>query len=70
MFDELDVLKRGAGTLLNARLIPLIAEFLAAVKHVMKDRGLDIPIAIMRSDGSLMSEGMAKDCLLYTSRCV
>lgn len=61
MFDELDVLKRGAGTLLNARLIPLIAEFLAAVKHVMKDRGLDIPIAIMRSDGSLMSEGMAKD---------
>ncbi len=32
MFDEVDVLKRGAGTLLNARLIPLIAEFLAAVK--------------------------------------
>ena len=27
MFDEVDVLKRGAGTLLNARLIPLIAEF-------------------------------------------
>ncbi len=61
MFDEVDVLKRGAGTLLNARLIPLIADFLRAVKRVMKKRGLHIPVAIMRSDGSLMSEAMTKE---------
>ena len=56
MFDETDVLKRGAGTLLNARLIPLIADFLRAVKNVMGQRGIHAPVAIVRSDGSLMSE--------------
>ncbi len=66
MFDELDVLKRGAGTLLNARLIPLIADFIKAVKNVMRDRHLSMPIAIVRSDGSLMSELLAKECPVET----
>ncbi len=66
MFDEVDVLKRGAGTLLNARLIPLIAEFLTAVKNVMKERDLQMPIAIVRSDGSLMSEVLTKECPVET----
>jgi len=66
MFDEVDVLKRGAGTLLNARLIPLIEEFLRAVKSVMEQRGLDIPIAIVRSDGSLMSEHVTKESPVET----
>ncbi|MGI6006669.1 MAG: hydantoinase/oxoprolinase family protein [Ruminococcus sp.] len=66
MFNEVDVLKRGAGTLLNARLIPLITEFLQAVKNVMKARDLHMPIAIVRSDGSLMSEELAKECPVET----
>lgn len=66
MFDELDVLKRGAGTLLNARLIPLIADFIRAVKNVMEERGLDMPVAIVRSDGSLMSESLARECPVET----
>ena len=37
LFDEVDVLKRGAGTLLNARLVPLIAEFLHAQPDVRVD---------------------------------
>ena len=57
MSDEVDVLRRGAGTLLNTRLIPLIAEFFQAVKHVMEERNMKMPLAIMRSDGSLMSGG-------------
>lgn len=61
MFDEVDPLKRGAGTILNARLIPLIDEFLRAVKHVMEERGLHMPVAIVRSDGSLMSETLTRD---------
>lgn len=61
MFNETDVLKRGAGTLLNARLIPIIEDFLAAVKDVQKARNLDIPVAIVRSDGSLMTEAMARE---------
>ena len=61
MFDEIDPLKRGAGTLLNARLVPTIDEFLKAVKNVLQERGLSIPVAIVRSDGSLMSEAMSRE---------
>jgi hypothetical protein len=57
--DEVNILKCCAGTMLNARLIPLISEFIEAVKAVMASRNLDMPIAIVRSDGSLMSEQMA-----------
>lgn len=66
MFDQVDVLKRGAGTLLNARLIPLIDEFLKAVGHVMADRGLSMPVTIVRSDGSMMSELLARECPVET----
>lgn len=61
MSDEVDVLRRGAGTLLNTRLIPLTADFLQAVKHVMKERKMKMPVALMRSDGSLMSEELARE---------
>lgn len=64
--DEVDILKCCAGTMLNARLIPLLAEFIAAVKHVMQERRLHVPIAIVRSDGSLMSEEMARECPVET----
>ncbi|MDY3918900.1 MAG: hydantoinase/oxoprolinase family protein [Candidatus Limivivens sp.] len=66
MFDEADVLKRGAGTLLNARLIPLIDEFLQAVKNVCRERKLELPITIVRSDGSMMSETLARECPVET----
>ena len=66
LFDEVDVLKRGAGTLLNARLVPLIDEFLQAVRAALKERNLDIPLAIVRSDGSLMSELMTRDVPVET----
>lgn len=66
MFDDVDVLKRGAGTLLNARLIPIIEEFFKAVKCVLDQRGLHIPIAIVRSDGSLMSELIAREAPVET----
>ena len=66
MSDEVGILKRGAGAFLNARLIPLISEFLEAVLHVMEERGLHMPVAIMRSDGSLMTEAMARECPVET----
>ncbi len=67
--DEVDILKSCAGTMLNARLIPLISEFMEAVGHVMKSRGLSMPISIVRSDGSLMSETMARECPVETLLC-
>lgn len=67
--QETDILKVCASTLLNARLIPLIAEFMEAVHNVMKARGLDVPISIVRSDGTLMSEDMARTQPVETLLC-
>ena len=69
MFDEVDPLKRGAGTLLNARLVPLIKEFLIAVKNVMQERKINARVAIVRSDGSLMTEQMAREYPVETLLC-
>jgi len=57
LFHEPNVLQRSAGTLLNARLMPVINDFLAAVRYSMLQRGIDAPVVIVRSDGTLMSEG-------------
>ena len=56
LFSDLDAIRRGAGALLNGRLIPVLSEFLAAIRRALKARHLDLPVAIVRSDGSLMSE--------------
>ncbi|MDO4529838.1 MAG: hydantoinase/oxoprolinase family protein, partial [Lachnospiraceae bacterium] len=67
--QETDILKVCASTLLNARLIPLIREFMEAVHNVMKERGLDVPVSIVRSDGTLMSEEMARTQPVETLLC-
>ena len=66
---EVSFMRICASTLLNARLIPLISEFLQAVHRVMDRRGLDIPILIVRSDGVLMSEEMAVTRPVETLLC-
>lgn len=60
LFSELNCLKRGAGTLLNASLFPVIREFLDAVKSALSVRGIcPESMVIVRSDGTLMSEEFA-----------
>jgi len=59
LFSELNCLQRGASTLLNAGLFPVISEFLCAVKKALAIRGINASIVIVRSDGSLMSEAFA-----------
>ncbi|MGI6658454.1 MAG: hydantoinase/oxoprolinase N-terminal domain-containing protein [Dethiobacteraceae bacterium] len=56
LFSDLNYIKRGASTLLNARLIPVIADFLQAIKKSLQQRKITAPVVIVRSDGSLMSE--------------
>lgn len=56
LFPDRNILRRGAGALLNARLIPVIHDFMTAVKAVFKSHGLSLPVVIMRSDGNLMSD--------------
>ncbi len=57
--SELNCLQRGASTLLNARLFPVIKEFVAAIKTALSKRGISAEVVIVRSDGTLMSEDFA-----------
>ncbi len=60
LFSELNSLQRGASTLLNAGLFPVIREFLDAVKKALAARKIQASVlVIVRSDGSLMSEEFA-----------
>ena len=58
--DSINVMERGATALLNARLLPVIDEFIQAMREALKERGLDVPISIMRSNGALMSAEFAQ----------
>ncbi len=69
IFQELNVIKRGAGAYLNARLIPVIEEFFDAVHHVLEEEQIPLPFLIMRSDGSLVSEQYAKTYPVETLLC-
>lgn len=69
LFREPNSLQRGAGTLLNAGLYPVIEDFLRAVRRAMRARGIDAPAVIMRSDGSLMSEEFARKHPVETLLC-
>ncbi len=66
---ETDVLKSCVGTLLNSMLIPLISEFIAAIRHVCQSRGLNIPVSIILSNGTMMPESTAKQFPVETILC-
>ncbi|UIJ39247.1 hydantoinase/oxoprolinase family protein [Desulfobaculum bizertense] len=47
--------ERAATTVLHARLMPVMQEFLRGVKKAMRGQGLDCPVSIVRGNASLMS---------------
>ena len=69
LFHDMNFLKRGASALLNAQLVPLISRFLKAVGKALEDKGLDIPIVIVRSDGTLMSREFTQYHPIETLLC-
>ena len=69
LFSELNSLQRGASTLLNAKLVPVIHEFLTAIKSVLSQKGIGAPIVIVRSDGTLMSETFSRMRPVETILC-
>ncbi len=69
LFSEYNIVKRGASTLLNARLISIISAFTKAVKIALKQRNIKVPFVIVRSDGSLMTESFAKTRPIETLLC-
>ncbi|WP_455594974.1 hydantoinase/oxoprolinase N-terminal domain-containing protein [Cloacibacillus porcorum] len=57
---ELDALKRATTAALNAGLIPIIIELLNSVEDVCARLGINVPIMVVRSDGSLVSMDWAR----------
>ena len=45
---------------LNAKLLPIIASLIESVKKVLRGRGINAPLMIVKGDGSLMSESVAR----------
>lgn len=56
---QVNVLERGATAMLNARLLPIVQEFIAAVLADFSARDCNAPIMVVRSDGSLMSANLS-----------
>ncbi len=54
--SNINMMERGATALLNARLLPVMEEFMIAVGKAFDELGLNIKKMVVRSDGSLMSE--------------
>ncbi len=69
LFSGLNSVRRGAGTLLNARLIPVINAFLAAIERSFGRLGISCPVMIVRSDGSLMSRAFSRTHPVETILC-
>ncbi|MDW7675113.1 MAG: hydantoinase/oxoprolinase family protein, partial [Bacillota bacterium] len=46
---------------LNARLLPIIADLVAAMEDTMKSKGIAAPLMIVKGDGTLISQSVAKD---------
>lgn len=59
LFQEINVQKRGATALLNARLMPLVIEFFDSIEASMKEMGLDLNVYVMKSDGTVMGKEYA-----------
>ncbi len=69
LFADRNAIRRGAGALLNARLVPVVCAFMAAIREVFTSMHLDVPITIIRSDGSQMSESFAAERPVETLLC-
>lgn len=57
---DLDAIKRATTCGLNAGLIPIVMELLDSVENVCMQMGMDVPIMVVRGDGSLVGADWAK----------
>ena len=58
---RLDAPRRALTALLNARLVPLISRLVTAVQHMMTVKGLDVPLMVVKGDGSLVAANVAME---------
>lgn len=57
--SKLDGPRRALTTLLNARLVDMIARLVHATRDFLSDQEIDAPLMVVRGDGSLVSEHFA-----------
>ena len=57
---KLDGPRRALTSVLNARLIGLIANLIGAAEQIMRHHGIVAPLMVVRGDGALMAAEMAK----------
>lgn len=57
---QLDTIKRTNTAVLNARLLPIIADLIHHVLSVMREAGIKAPLMVVRGDGTLMSAEMSR----------
>ena len=57
---DLDAIKRATTTMMNAGLIPIVMELLASVEDVCNRKGIQVPITIVRGDGTIVGAPWAK----------
>ena len=69
LYQEINVQKRAATALLNARLIPVMDDFFDAIEDALKEMNIDLPLVIVKSDGSVMSREYAKERPVETLLC-
>ena len=58
---DLGMHERTVTAVLNARLMPLITDLMDSVKEGMERLGVEAPLMVVRGDGSLISESMARE---------
>lgn len=59
--SQLGVPERSVTAVLNARLLPIISDFLDGVEKSLKERGVDATILVFKGDGTLMNIEKARE---------
>ncbi|HWR44533.1 hydantoinase/oxoprolinase family protein [Sporomusa sp.] len=53
--------ERTVTAVLNARLIPIITELIESVKKVLDEKGIEAPVMVVKGDGCMMGEALARE---------
>ncbi len=65
--SELGFKERSVTAVFNARLMPLITDLIKAVKKNLQKRNIEAPLMVVRGDGSLINEKVAREKPVETS---
>ena len=66
MTAELGIYERTVTAVLNAKLLPIIRDFLRSVEKALSVRDIDAAVYVFKGDGGLMSLDVAKDMPVET----